>query len=222
MTSAASDPAAFFGAREPHGVQRLTHADQQTGSPERDDPIHPIPPRRQSPLDYPTWATEQTLPANEDDDPTYDRFRLDPDSAKRSCRIVRRHGAAPRWKRRRAAIVPRHRRHHAARLRLADARRCADARCKRPADACFPDSAGNHHAALGGFDRTARPMRAIRMPGLLASVHGMHLVAFALQTPRDRQTTFEMNKFQHARRLNFRNLSAARSACGPTCRCKMD
>jgi hypothetical protein len=34
--------------------------------------------------------------------------------------------------------------------------------------------------------------------GLLASVHGLHLVAFALQTPRDRQTEFEFNKFQHA------------------------
>jgi len=34
--------------------------------------------------------------------------------------------------------------------------------------------------------------------GLLASIHGLHLVAFALQTPRDRQTVFEFNKFQHA------------------------
>ena len=34
--------------------------------------------------------------------------------------------------------------------------------------------------------------------GLLASVHGLHLVAHALQTPRDRQTVFELNKFQHA------------------------
>ena len=34
--------------------------------------------------------------------------------------------------------------------------------------------------------------------GLLASVHGLHLAAFALQTPRDRQIVFEFNKFQHA------------------------
>lgn len=48
---------------------------------------------------------------------------------------------------------------------------------------------------------TASALRASQRDayaGLLTSVHGMHLVAFALQTPRDRQTTFDFNKFQHA------------------------
>jgi hypothetical protein len=47
---------------------------------------------------------------------------------------------------------------------------------------------------------TASATRANRRDpyaGLLTSIHGLHLVAFALQTPRDRQTTFEFNKFQH-------------------------